>query len=38
MVLLIAAVLDPSMKADFVRLFYLTVENIEAEAKIRELR
>jgi hypothetical protein len=26
------------MKADFVRLFYLTVENIEAEAKIRELR
>jgi len=38
MVLLIAAVLDPSMKADFVRFFYLTVENAEAEAKMRELR
>ena len=38
MVLLIAAVLDPSMKADFVRFFYLTVENTEAEAKMRELR
>jgi len=38
MVLLIATVLDPSMKADFVRFFYLTVENTEAEAKMRELR
>ena len=38
MVLLIAVVLDPSMKADFVRFFYLTVENEEAEAKMRELR
>jgi len=38
MVLLIAAVLDPSMKADFVRFFYLTVENTEAEAKMREPR
>lgn len=37
MILLIAAVLDPSMKADFVRFFYLTVgEN--AEAKMREVR
>ncbi|CAD6211005.1 unnamed protein product [Miscanthus lutarioriparius] len=26
------------MKADFVRFFYLTVENTEAEAKMRELR
>ncbi|CAD6226192.1 unnamed protein product [Miscanthus lutarioriparius] len=38
MVLLIAVVLDPSMKADFVRFFYLTVENAEAEANMRELR
>ena len=38
MVLLKAAVLDPSMKADFVRFFYLSVENAEAEAKMRELR
>jgi hypothetical protein len=38
MVLLIAAVLDPLMKADFVRFFYLTVENTEAEAKMRDLR
>ena len=38
MVLLIAVVLDPSMKADFVRFFYLTIENEEAEAKMRELR
>jgi hypothetical protein len=37
-VLLIAVVLDPSMKADFVRFFYLTVENAEVEAKMRELR
>ena len=38
MILLIAAVLDPSMKADFVRFFYMNVENAEAEAKMRELR
>ena len=38
MILLIAVVLDPSMKADFVRFFYLTVENAKAEAKMRELR
>jgi hypothetical protein len=38
MVLLIAAVLDPSMKADFVKFYFMTVERVEAEEKMRELR
>lgn len=36
--LLIAAMLDPSMKADFVKFYFMTVESLEAEEKMRELR
>jgi hypothetical protein len=36
MILLIAAVLDPSMKADFVKFYFMAV--VEAEEKMRELR
>ena len=38
MILLIAAVLDPSMKADFVKFYFMTVESAEVQEKMRELK
>jgi len=38
MILLIAAVLDPSMKADFVKFYFMTVESAKVQEKMRELK
>ncbi|KAG2596499.1 hypothetical protein PVAP13_5KG165914 [Panicum virgatum] len=38
MILLIATVLDPSMKADFVKFYFMTVESAEVQEKMRELK
>jgi len=37
-ILLIATTLDPSMKADFVKFYFTTVESAQAEENMRELR
>ena len=34
-ILLIAATLDPSMKADFVKFYFMTVESAQVEEKMR---
>ena len=36
-ILLIATTLDPSMKADFVKFYFMTVESAQVEEKMREL-
>jgi len=38
MILLIAAILDPSMKADFVKFYFMTVESAKVQEKMRELK